>query len=63
MPRSLEEVVALQGPRAAARAMLDQAAFEAAARRGAQMSLQEIVAFVTDMLRVADRASGTRPGA
>ncbi|HEY8869353.1 MAG TPA: adenylate/guanylate cyclase domain-containing protein [Candidatus Limnocylindrales bacterium] len=51
MPRGLEEVVEMQDPRAAARVALDQATFDAAIRRGAEMTPKEAVEFVIETLR------------
>ena len=58
MPRGLEELVELQDPRAVARAALDEATFEAALRRGAEMTLKEVVAFVIETLRAGDPVDG-----
>lgn len=58
MPRSLEEIVELQDPRAAARAALDDVTFDAALRRGAELTLKEAVAFVIGTLRAANPVEG-----
>jgi predicted ATPase/class 3 adenylate cyclase len=59
MPRSLEQIVEMQDPRPAARAALDQATFDAAIGRGAEMTPKEAVEYVIATFRAGNPVEAT----